>query len=236
LDRAVDLADGVGAPDPPCHEEERGVDRPDLELVVLGQCPKASWLLRIWVPGDHHLDPVEPRTPNTLEGLPQGPGEERARGAGQRRSGEEGIGRHGAIVPTKPEPARMLTCRDVDLPARRRSGRPGVRRVPCAAVDLQAPSLPGRLGCGAPHVRGGLLRALPWRPRWMVERRVPDLLGLRSGSERSLPAPRRAVPAGEAARRRRWNARRPAVPDRVRGVRGPYGLDLGPARQGPPAW
>ena len=61
LDGPVDLADGIGAPHGPGHEEERCVDGPDGKAVLPRELAEHWCPLGGRVPRDHDLDPDEPR-------------------------------------------------------------------------------------------------------------------------------------------------------------------------------
>ena len=86
LDRPVDLAEGVAAPHPAGHQEERRVHRQDGQRVVLGQRPDPCRVLRVGVVRHHQLDPVEPGPREQRERGVDRLGEDRDRRADDRRS------------------------------------------------------------------------------------------------------------------------------------------------------
>src|SRR4029450_308232 len=104
LDRAVDLADGVAAPDPAGHQEERRVDRQDGERVVLGERSDARRVLRVGIARDHQLDPVEAGPHEQRERDVDRLGEDRYRRTDDGRT----IVGHAAMLTAVPPATAML--------------------------------------------------------------------------------------------------------------------------------
>ena len=131
LDRPVDLPEGVAAPHPAGHQEERRVHREDGERVVLGERPDACRVLRVGVVRHHQLDPVEPGPREQRERGVDRLGEDRDRRADDRRS----VVGHAAMLAAVSAATAMLRGH-VGLPPHGRArGRRCSRRRSCVATS-----------------------------------------------------------------------------------------------------